>query len=180
MLDQCFGGPGSGDLFRRSAEAGEASAIGVDAPLARALAAVPSGRWVLSAEHEERRCGMLLRWVQRASFEPPMISVCVAKGHRILPLISESRRFGLAQLGPADRTTLRRFSREDDPATDPFLGTDLAVDRPGGPPIPHTSVAHLSCELVCHIDVEGDHDLFVGRVIAAGSDGGKPTVLTED
>lgn len=148
--------------------------------LAAALAAIPRGRWVLSAAHEERRLGLLLERVQQVGDEPPTVAIAVAKGHPVLPLISESRRFGLAQLGPSDRTSVRRFSERAEPAAEPFLGVDTVSTPLRGLAIPRTSVAHLACELVCHIDVESDHDLFVGRVVGAGRGGGEPTVLHGD
>ena len=43
-------------------------------------------------------------------------------------------------------------------------------------PIFAGSMSYLECELVCHMDVEGDHDLFVGTVRHAGGEGGKPWV----
>lgn len=132
-----------------------------------ALACIPSGVYVLTARHEDRRSGMLVNWVQQVCSSPPMVSVVVAKGQPIMPLLSESRRFGLCQLGEDDRLLKRKFSVEQDTADDPFLGFDLAESVLGGVPLLNQSMAYLECELACHIDVEGDHDIFVGQVYSA-------------
>ena len=33
------------------------------------------------------------------------------------------------------------------------------------------SMAWLECQLSCHMDVEGDHDLFVGVICGGGTNG---------
>lgn len=141
-----------------------------------ALGCLPSGRFVLTAQHEDRRAGMLVHWVQQVCAQPPMISVAVAKGKSIMPLISESRRFALCQIGEDDRRMQRKFAQDSEPGDDPFLGFDLRPSRLGNVPIMVGSLAYFECELSCHMDVEGDHDLFVGRVQAAGAEEGRPLV----
>ena len=127
---------------------------------------MPSGLFILTAQHEDRRLGMLTAWVQQVCFEPPLVTVAVAKGRAIMPLISESRRFALCQLGNNDRTIMRKFAGSIDPNDDPFLGYDLMPGALPNLPILRACIAHMECELTCHMDVEGDHDLFVGTVLA--------------
>ncbi len=146
------------------------------AAITRSLAAVPSGSFVLTAQHEDRRAGMLVRWVQQVCATPPMLSVAVAKGKSIMPLISESRKFALCQLGEDDRLLLRKFAQDSEPGDDPFLGAELRPSRLGSVPIMKGSLAYFECELSCHMDVEGDHDLFVGRVHSAHVGAGTPRV----
>ena len=139
-----------------------------------ALGRIPSGLFILTAEHEERRMGVLTGWVQQVCFQPPMVCVAVAKGRPIMPLISDSRRFGLCQVGDGDRVMPRKFAHQDESADDPFLGFELVAGREV--PILVGTMAYLECELTCHMDVEGDHDLFVGVVRHAGCKGGAPKV----
>ncbi|MEM1446993.1 MAG: flavin reductase family protein [Planctomycetota bacterium] len=142
----------------------------------KALGCVPSGKFVLTAQHEDRRAGMLVHWVQQVCIEPAMVSVAVAKGKPIMPLISESRKFALCQLGEDDRLMQRKFAQDSDLSDDPFLGFDLRPSVQGGVPIMAGSLAYFECELSCHMDVEGDHDIFVGRIHAAESGDGTPLV----
>ncbi|MEM9419996.1 MAG: flavin reductase family protein [Planctomycetota bacterium] len=161
------------------AQSKAASSASSDAPAPEVLSAlglVPSGKFVLTAQHEDRRAGMLVHWVQQVCAEPPMISVAVAKGKPIMPLISESRKFALCQLGESDRLMHRKFAQDSDLSDDPFLGFDLVPSKLGSVPIMSGSLAYFECELSCHMDVEGDHDLFVGQVHAAGSTDGTPRV----
>jgi flavin reductase (DIM6/NTAB) family NADH-FMN oxidoreductase RutF len=142
-----------------------------DTPLkgiAAALGRIPSGLFIVTARHEERSSGMLASWVQQACFSPPMVSLALAKGRPIMPLISDSRRFALCQLQKDDRALLRKFAGGVEPTdNNPFLGMELAESRLGLP-LPSSALAFFECELVCHMDVEGDHDLFVGRIVHGG------------
>src|SRR5690606_36146938 len=95
-----------------------------------AIGRIPSGLFVLTAQHEDRRTGMLASWVQQVCFEPPMISVAVQKGRAIMPLISESRRFGLCQLPEKEKVITRKFAAGIEPGEDPFLGFELVHDGP--------------------------------------------------
>ena len=144
--------------------------------ISQAIARVPSGLFILTARTEEKTTGILVGWVQQTCFEPPMVSVAIAKGRPIMPLISESRKFGLCQLAETDKLILRKFSAGLDPSEDPFLSLEMRQDTALSVPILAQALSYLECEVACHIDVEGDHDLFVGRVRAGGYNQGKPLV----
>ena len=145
----------------------------------QALGRVPSGIYVLTAAHEDRRTGMVCHWVQQACANPPMLTVAIAKGQPILPLISESRKFGLCQIGKDDRLTARKFSNGFDPGEDPFLGMNM-LQAATGVPIMASVLSYLECEVSCHMDVEGDHDLFVGRIHAGKFLRGEPVIRVSD
>ena len=140
-----------------------------------ALGRIPSGLFIVTAEHEDRRGAMLASWVQQASFHPPMVSVAIGKGRPIMPLISESLKFGLCQVPQGDRELLRRFARGFEQGEDPFLGCDLIESVLGVPIVPHV-LAYLECEVAYHMDIEGDHDIFVGQVKAGRFVDGVPQV----
>ena len=141
-----------------------------------ALGRIPSGLFILTAGYEDRRAGMLASWVQQVGFDPPMVSVAVAKGRPILPLISGSQQFGLCQLSEDDKILLRKFAGRGDPGEDPFLGFDLIPDTQTAVPILAHVLGYLECEVKAHLDVEGDHDVFVGKVLGGAYFDGRPFI----
>ena len=149
-------------------------------PIARALGNVPGGVWVLTAHDEDRRVGLLVGGVQQLGFAPPMVGVAVPKGEPIMPLLSDSGRFALCQLGEEDRRIRRKFSAPPEEGEDAFLGLRLVRPKFAGLPILLTSVGHLECEITRHLDFEGDHDLFVGEVVSAAFGEGVPIVRLRD
>ena len=129
----------------------------VKAGIGSALAQIPQGLFILTARHEDRRLGMLASWVQQSCFEPPMVSVAIAKGRPIMPLISESRRFGLCQIATGEKVILPKFAAGVDSSEDPLPACDLIHG------------------------VEGDHDIFIGAIKAGNFHNGEPMVhLRED
>ncbi len=131
-----------------------------------AMGRLPSGLFVLTAAQDDKRMGIIVSFVQQACLAPPMVTVAIAKGRAIMPLISESRQFGLCQLAEDDRLMVRKFAKFNDAAVteDPFLGFELMRGVLTKLPILSNTLAYLECALVSHMDIEGDHDLFVGAV----------------
>ena len=110
--------------------------------------------------------GMMVSWVQQMCFDPPMVSLALGKGRPIMPLISESRRFALCQIGENDKLLMRKFARGvGDGEDDPFLGLDLVHLPHNHVPLLAGAMSYVLCDLACHLDVEGDHDLFVGQIV---------------
>jgi flavin reductase (DIM6/NTAB) family NADH-FMN oxidoreductase RutF len=144
--------------------------------IAAAMGRIPSGLFILTAAHEDHRAGMLASWVQQVCFQPPMVSVAVGKGRPIMPLISESRRFGLCQLPRGEKVIFRKFAGGTEMNEDPFLGFELVQNTVTGVPILVHCMSYIECELSCHMDVEGDHDLFVGIVRGGNFFSGEPHV----
>ncbi len=132
------------------------------------LRRMPSARYLLTAAHGASRNGMVVSRIQQCADEPPIVSISVRKGHQLSPLIRDSAVFGLAELRPTDRVLARKFETPVDlHGEDPFLGHRLlpeALTR--GLPIPRGVASWISCELVRHLDIEADHELYVGRVLA--------------
>ncbi len=136
---------------------------GKDRGVGGAIGRIPSGLFILTAGNTERRTGMLASWVQQVAFEPATITVAVRKGRPILALISETRRFGLCQVPEKDKLLLKKFASGVDDDEDPFIGFEMV--EAAGAPIIGQSMSYMECEVVTHMDVEADHDLFVGRVV---------------
>lgn len=133
------------------------------------LGRIPSGLFILTTQWEERRRGMLVSWVQQVCFQPPMISVALAKDRSIIQLITDSQRFGLCQLPKSEKTLLRKFAGGVKDDEDPFLNLDLIKTSEASVPVLAGALNYLECQVASHIDVNGDHDLFVGKIVAGAS-----------
>jgi flavin reductase (DIM6/NTAB) family NADH-FMN oxidoreductase RutF len=148
--------------------------------IGQALGRIPGGLFILTARFEDRATGMLASWVQQASFQPPMISLAIGKGRSIMPLISNSHQFGLCQIAVGDKVLLRKFASGIDPDENPFLGFELEPNLVSKSPILANCLSFMECDLVCHMDYEGDHDIFIGKVINGGLHEGEPMVHLRD
>ena len=128
-----------------------------------ALAKIPQGVFVLTASHDTRIRGLMVSWVQQASFEPPMIVVALRKGRDIVPIIHNAHAFAINQIAPDDKLLIKRFGEHPTP-DERLLGLEV-IRKTTGAPILVRAMAYLDCELVRHIDVEADHDIYVGAIL---------------
>lgn len=131
--------------------------------IGRTVQRIPNGLFVMTAAHEHRMHGVVIRYVQRVSVEPPLILVALPKGQTIVPLIHDSRAFAICQIAADDRFTLRKFSSEDGVDEESLHGVDIQR-RATGSPILARCQSFLDCDLVRHADIDGDHDIYVGLV----------------
>jgi len=87
-----------------------------------ALGRIPSGCSVLTVESGGRSTGLLVSWVQQASFDPPCITVCIKRGRAAQELLELSNRFLLNVVGE-DRTPMfRQFAKGFSLDEDAFAG----------------------------------------------------------
>lgn len=127
-----------------------------------ALARIPAGSFLLTSAYGDQRGGVPVKWVQQCCENPPMVMVAVEKGHPLSPVIRDSRCFAVCQLDPADRASLRTFEQQQ-PGMDPFVGV-VSTSAPSGAPVPGRAIAFADCELARHVDIDGDHEIYMGVV----------------
>jgi flavin reductase (DIM6/NTAB) family NADH-FMN oxidoreductase RutF len=130
--------------------------------LLAALGRVPSGLFVLTARRGAAETGMLASWVQQCSFEPPRVSVALARGRELAAWLVEGAVFTLNILDDTQTDMIVHFGRGfalDQPA---FEG--LEVERgPEGGPVLTDALAFLECRVVSRCTA-GDHDLLIAEV----------------
>jgi flavin reductase (DIM6/NTAB) family NADH-FMN oxidoreductase RutF len=135
--------------------------------IGEALGRIPQGLFVLTAAYEAQQLGVMVSWVQQVSFEPPMVLIALRKGRGIVPLIHESHAFALNQLDKQDRVSRRKFIESKVTNEDRLEAMDI-VHKATGAPVLAKALAFLDCELVRHMDIDGDHDLYIGLVREGG------------
>lgn len=133
-------------------------------PMIQALGRVPSGLYILTVRHGERATGMLASWVQQAGFEPPMITVAIARKRYVADWVATARRFTLNQLPQGSKALIRHFGRGFDADVDAFDGVALREEGQGGS-ILAGALAYLDAEVVSEVP-SGDHRIFLARVAA--------------
>jgi flavin reductase (DIM6/NTAB) family NADH-FMN oxidoreductase RutF len=167
------------------------------AAVPRAFALLPDTVGIVSAAFEGQRSGVLATKIMRCGDEPPSIAVAMPKGHRLATLIRDNHGFAITLIEKPSKLMLRRFGpgsdsglvaraglgrgddarvrtgvidrSDDDDAglhEDPFEAIPTRTLATGAP-ILVTGIAALDCEVSRHIDFDGDHELYIGQVIAA-------------
>lgn len=130
------------------------------------LAAIQRTSFVMTAQHENRRAGVIVKWACACSDAPPLVSVSLRKGHWIVPLIRDSRAFALCSIEPSDRLAHKKFAETARPRDgDQFEVLGARRLATGAPVLPRSSVV-LDCEVSRHLDLEADYEMYIGLVVA--------------
>ena len=132
-----------------------------------AVAYFPRGLFVMTASFEDDRSGIRVLNAHQCSVEPVLIAVSAQKGHSIEPLIRDSRHFALCVVDPEDRLLCHKFPLGGEPigGGDPFdsIPHERLVSHA---PVPTRCIAAFDCEVVRHFDLEADHEIYVGQILA--------------
>ncbi len=136
---------------------------GSDLPFSSPLDRIPSGRFLLTAAWGEQRRGLIVEWVQRCGGSPPMLMVAMRKGQLLSPVVRDSRHFVLHAFRPEDRLLERLFAAGAAADSDPFFGLPLRHGASGAP-IVQRALWFAECEMVRHLDVDTDCELYIGLV----------------
>lgn len=134
----------------------------VDIP--QAVALVPGVVAVMTSAFEHKRGGVLVHRMMKCADEPACMAVAVPKGQRLATLIRDSHAFALSIMERTTKLMLKKFAADEE--GDPFDTFELRTLATGSPVLAR-SVAALDCEVMRHFDLDADHELYVGQVIAA-------------
>lgn len=134
-----------------------------------ALRRFASGVTIVTVGHNGELHGMTASSFASVSLEPPLILVCLDRESRTRALILEKGSFAVNILSGDQEEVSRSFSRR---GIKPF---DRLAHRMGtrGDPVLDGAIAWIECRLDQMIEA-GDHDIFVGEVLACDDRPGNP------
>ena len=131
-------------------------------PLAQALGRIPTGLYVVTTLREERPLGFVGSFVMQVGFEPPLLSVAVAKEREHLAAIRAHGRFAVSVLDAASQGAMSAFFRKHEPGRTAFDQLEHRAS-PAGLPILAGALAWLDCRVTGE-HVGGDHVVLFGEV----------------
>jgi flavin reductase (DIM6/NTAB) family NADH-FMN oxidoreductase RutF len=133
--------------------------------IGKVLGRVVSGVYIITASHEGRSGAMLASWAMQAGFEPPAITIAIAKGRPVAELIRGSGTLALSIIPAEDKSLMKHYARLK-PGDDPFAGVQT---RPSalGIPILSDALGYLEGRIRQFVDAGIDHDLCIVEVTGA-------------
>ena len=136
----------------------------LDGDLDKALGRLSGGLYVVTARQEERASAMVASWVSQASFEPPGITVAVAKDRAIETLMQVGDRFVLNILREDNHQgLLRHFLKRFPPGADRFAGVSTLDGVAEGGPVLGDALAFLGCRVLQRMEGP-DHWIIYAEV----------------
>jgi flavorubredoxin/flavin reductase (DIM6/NTAB) family NADH-FMN oxidoreductase RutF len=141
----------------------------LDGDLDKALGRLSGGLYVVTAlqsdgEGGSRSGAMVASWVSQASFEPPGITVAVAKDRAIEALLQVGDRFVLNILRDDNhQQLLRHFLKRFPPGADRFAGVSTLDGVAAGGPVLGDALAYLGCRVAQRLEGP-DHWIIYAEV----------------
>ncbi|EFJ07761.1 hypothetical protein SELMODRAFT_448328 [Selaginella moellendorffii] len=124
--------------------------------VAKAIARVSGGIYVVTAFKGSTKGAMIASWVSQASFKPLGITIAVAKDRAIESLMQVGDNFVLNCLEEGNSTKLmKHFLKRFPPGADRFEGVEWTVGK-NSCPILVDALAYLECTVVTRMEVS-DH-----------------------
>jgi len=121
---------------------------------------------VTTPTQDGRSTGMTATAVCSVSLDPPLVMACMSHRAATHRAVEQSGVFALNVLPAFAVDMARRFASNRD---DKFFGL-TASTGPSGAPILGDAIAYCDCEVERTVSA-GDHTIFIGRVLDAGSPG---------
>ena len=119
-----------------------------------------TGVCVITVQSPRGPVGMTANAVCSVSLDPLLLLVCFDRSARTLPIVSETRRFGVNVLSDGQRDLAGLFASKV-PEAEKFAG--VAHRLHDGVPVLEDTLAWVGCELTELVDA-GDHVIALGAV----------------
>ncbi|WP_254216754.1 diflavin flavoprotein [Synechococcus sp. CCY 9618] len=144
----------------------------LDGDLDKALGRLSGGLYIVTARQQDeagvRSGAMVASWVSQASFEPPGLTVAVAKDRAIEALMQVGDRFVLNVLREDNhQPLLRHFLRRFPPGADRFAGVNTLEGAAAGGPVLGDALAFLGCRVLQRM--EGPDHWIIYAVVEEGN-----------
>jgi flavin reductase (DIM6/NTAB) family NADH-FMN oxidoreductase RutF len=143
-----------------------------DAQFKAAMSHFASGVTVVTTELDGTPYGMTVASFASLSLHPPLVLICIEKSVKSHDAIAAAKKFGVSILAHEQAEISGRFATKK--IEDKFAG--VAVRRGElGLPLIEGAITTLECRVHDQLP-GGDHSIFVGEVIEAGTSDGAPLV----
>jgi len=135
----------------------------LDSDLDKAMGRLSGGLYIITATKGDVSSAMLASWVSQASFEPPGLTIAVAKDRAIESLMQVGDRFILNILEEGKyQSLMKHFLKRFKPGGDRFAGINTQTAN-NGSPILSDALAYLECEVSSRMECS-DHWIVYSKV----------------
>ena len=135
----------------------------LDSDLDKAIGRLSGGLYIITATKGDVSSAMLASWVSQASFEPPGLTISVAKDRAIESLMQVGDRFVLNILEEGKyQNLMKHFLKRFKPGADRFAGVKTQTAA-NGSPILNDALAYLECEVMSRMECS-DHWIVYSKV----------------
>jgi flavin reductase (DIM6/NTAB) family NADH-FMN oxidoreductase RutF len=138
----------------------------------------PLGVSVVTVGHGGAENGLTVSWASPVSFEPLQFMIAVDKNHYSVEFLDSTKNFVINVLGKDQKKLAAHFARQSFSGEDKLDVTRTRTSQTGGAVLTE-ALCYFDCEVVDRHG-HGDHNIYVGQVVAAEIlNEGTPMLTTE-
>lgn len=138
----------------------------------RIMGRFATGVTLVTTHRDGHLCGMTANAVASLSLDPPLVLIAVDRRSHIHGCLTQNECFAVNVLTADQETISRRFA-----APGPKDFSDLALTTAAtGAPILTDALAFVDCRVV-EVLAGGDHDIFIGEIVAGNMRDGHPLIF---
>lgn len=134
-----------------------------------AMGKFATGVTVITTEVDGEVHGMTANAFMSVSLNPKLVVVSIAEKAQMLEKLKESQKFAINILSADQQEHSMIFAGQIKEKR------EISFDTLAGIPVLKGSIAQVACEVV-NVHVEGDHSLFIGKVIDINLEEGEPLI----
>jgi flavin reductase (DIM6/NTAB) family NADH-FMN oxidoreductase RutF len=136
-------------------------------PMKEALQRMPYGFYSITSRNGEEVNAMVGNWLTQVSYEPRLLLFGLAKSAYSHLLIAAGGVFAVNIFNQEDSDHIKHFTKSRAKKPDKMEGVAWTPAPETGCPMLDGAAAVIECRVEQLIDVGGDHDLLLGRVVNA-------------
>ena len=146
-----------------------------------ALRMIPYGMYVLTSKSQDGQevSAATVNWLTQSSFAPPLVAVGVKGDSTAHAHITDTGVFAVNVIGKDQLDTAFTFFKSLEREGDSIGGQGFVAGPETGCALLTNSPAWWECKVVSQLD-QGDHTLFLGEVLEAGTRAEDQTILMRD
>jgi flavin reductase (DIM6/NTAB) family NADH-FMN oxidoreductase RutF len=129
---------------------------------------MPYGFYSITSRNENDENAMVANWISQASFDPQLIIFALQKTSYSYGLISEAKVFAVNIFLEEDSEAIKPLTKSRNKNPDKMKDVNFTHSTIVGCPVLDRAAAYLECEVDKIIDIGGDHDVVVAKVVGAG------------
>ena len=133
-----------------------------------AMGKFATGVTVLTTEIEGQSYGMTANAFMSVSLDPKLVVISIGHKAKFLDRVRSSSKFAVNILSEEQETYSRIFAGQSE--------GDVEFEKLAGLPVLPNALAQVACEVSAE-HVEGDHTLFIGKVIDIHLEDGEPLLF---
>ena len=130
------------------------------------LRKIPHPLNICGVKDGEEVNGFTLSWVTQASFKPPLVVISSKRDTKSHAMIKASQVFAISFLEAGQQDLAEKFFQPQRRVGNKFGDVDFYLGETGCPII-SAALGYVECEVTGNLE-QGDHAVFLGKVITAG------------